>query len=125
MWFWWFIVICNLIIPIIMIVAGRIMGNHCPKEINNLIGYRTKRSMKNEDTWKFAHSYCGRLWWILGWIMLFPSVLADIPFFNGTYKTIGIVGGVVLAVQCVILIFSILPTEIALKKTFTDDGIRK
>ena len=125
MWFWWFIVICNLIVPIIMIVVGKIMSVHCPKEINGIIGYRTRRSMKNEETWKFAHSYCGRLWWILGWIMVIPSIVAQIPFYNGTYEIIGIVGAIVVAVQCAILILSVIPTEIALKKVFPDDGTRR
>ncbi|MDO4554333.1 MAG: SdpI family protein, partial [Lachnospiraceae bacterium] len=28
--------------------------------MNGLKGYRTSRSMKNMDTWKFAHEYSGR-----------------------------------------------------------------
>lgn len=62
MWFWWFMFCCNLLIPAIFIFAGRMMWKHYPKEINDILGYRTKRSMKNIDTWKFAHEYCGRLW---------------------------------------------------------------
>ena len=65
--FWWFMLICDLIIPIVMIIAGRMMWKHCPKSINGIVGYRTNRSMKNMDTWKFAHEYCGKLWWKIGW----------------------------------------------------------
>ena len=125
MWFWWFIVICNLLVPIIMIIAGRLMWKHCPKEINRLIGYRTKRSMQNQDTWKFAHDYCGRLWWIIGWIILLPSVVVQIPFFKSTYEVIGIVGAAILLVQLAVLLISIFPTESALKRTFSDDGTRR
>ena len=63
MWFWWFMLICDLIVPIVMIIGGRMMWKHCPKSINGIVGYRTNRSMKNMDTWKFAHKYCGKLWW--------------------------------------------------------------
>lgn len=125
MWFWWFIVICNLLVPIIMIIAGRLMWKHCPKEINRLIGYRTKRSMQNQDTWKFAHDYCGRLWWIIGWIILLPSVVVQIPFLKSTYEVIGIVGAAILLVQLAVLLISIFPTESALKRTFSDDGTRR
>ena len=59
MWFWWFILICNCIIPVLMIIAGRMMWKHCPKKINGIVGYRTKMSMKNMDTWKFAHKHAG------------------------------------------------------------------
>ncbi|MBQ8924080.1 MAG: SdpI family protein [Lachnospiraceae bacterium] len=118
MWFWWFMLICNLIIPILFIVVGWMMWKHCPKEINGIIGYRTKRSMINLDTWKFAHDYCGRLWWKLGWIVLIPTIIIQIPFYGNNIKTIGIVGGIIVFIQCLTLIFSIMPTEKALKKHF-------
>jgi CDP-diglyceride synthetase len=37
----------------------------------------------------------------------------------------GMVGGILCAVQCVILIVSIFPTETALKRNFTDEGKRR
>ena len=125
MWFWWFMLACGLLVPVIVIIAGRLMWKHYPQEINRVIGYRTKRSMRNEDTWKFAHEYCGKIWWIMGWIMLVPSIVAQIPFYNSSYDTIGIVGGIIVAVQVVALLISIIPTEIALKKNFFDDGTRR
>ena len=118
MWFWWFMFMCNIIIPILFIVAGWMMWKHCPKEINGIIGYRTKRAMINLDTWKFAHNYCGRLWWKLGCILLIPTIIIQIPFYRSNINTIGIVGGVIVFIQCAILIFSIIPTENALKKQF-------
>jgi len=121
----WFIFACDLLIPIMMIAFGRIMWKHTPKDINYIFGYRTTRSMKNEDTWRFAHVYCGRLWWRIGLIMLIPTVLVHIPFYNSSKDTIGIVATIVMTVQLIVLIASIFPTEIALKKTFNDDGTRK
>ncbi|MEE0057733.1 MAG: SdpI family protein [[Bacteroides] pectinophilus] len=47
--------ICDCTIPLLMIIAGRMMWKHCPKKINGIVGYRTKMSMINMDTWKFAH----------------------------------------------------------------------
>lgn len=125
MWFWWFMFVCNLLIPVILIIAGRMMWKHCPKKINTVYGYRTKRSMKNMDTWRFAHNYCGKLWWKIGWFSLFPSVVVQIPFFERSEDVIGIVGGIICMIQVVILIASIFPTEAALKKTFNDDGTRR
>ena len=49
MCFWWFMLLCDLIIPIVMVIAGRMMWKHCPKHINSMLGYRTTRSMKNMD----------------------------------------------------------------------------
>ena len=125
MWFWWFMFVCDLLIPVLMIVCGKMMWKHSPKNINGIIGYRTTRSMKNMDTWKFAHDYCGRLWWKIGWIMLIPSIIVQFPFFNSDDNMIGVVGVILCTIQCVILIISIFPTERALKRNFTDDGTRR
>ena len=125
MWFWWFIFACDLLIPVIMLVFGIIMYKHAPKNINYIFGYRTSSSMKNDDTWKFAHEYSGRLWWRLGLIMLIPTVIVHIPFYNSNEDTIGIVATIVMTIQLIVLITSIFPTEIALKKAFNDDGTRK
>lgn len=125
MWFWWFMFICDLLIPILMIVAGNMMRKHSPKKINGLIGYRSARSMKNIDTWKFAHDYCGRLWWKTGWIMLIPSLVIHFPFYHSSENTVGTVGIILCIIQSAVLLLSIFPTEKALKRAFTDEGIRK
>ena len=125
MWFWWFMLICCLMIPGLMIIAGWMMWKHCPKQINSLLGYRTKRSMKNMDTWKFAHEYCGRLWFRLGLLLLIPLILLYLPFYQSDENTIGIIGIVIMTALCAVLCLSILPTEAALKKTFNDNGPRK
>ena len=76
-----------------MVVGGRMMWKHCPKHINGMLGYRTTRSRKNMDTWKFAHDYCGKLWWKIGWVMIIPSALVHIPLYHSDENTIGVAGG--------------------------------
>ena len=125
MWLWWFWLICDLFIPLVMIVVGRMTWKHCPKNINSLIGYRTTRSMKNMDTWKFAHEYCGKLWWKLGWLIMILTALMYIPLYQSNDNIIEIAGVVLMTIQCTVLIISIYPTEKALKEHFTDDGTRK
>lgn len=123
--FWWFLFVCNLMIPILMILLGKWMWKHCPESINVVLGYRTKRSMKNMDTWKFAHEYCGKLWWKLGWISLLPTIVVQIPFFYSNEDVIGTVGSMISTVQVILLMVSVFPTEAALKKTFHEDGTRR
>ena len=125
MWFWWFMLCCDVLIPVLMIIAGRMMWKHPPKTINGTVGYRTSRSMMNMDTWNFAHDYCGRLWWKIGWIMLVPSILIHIPLYGKSANAIGIACGLLITVQTIVLIVSIFPTERALKRTFTDSGKRR
>ena len=125
MWFWYYILGTVLLIPLIVIICGIMMQKRCPKNINHIFGYRTSRSMKNMDTWKFAHEYCGRLWWRLGIILIVPSVLVLIPFYASSDDVIGVVGTVIALVQCALLFIPILQTESALKRTFNNDGARK
>lgn len=125
MWFWWLMLACDLTVPCIIALAGWMMWKHCPQDINAAYGYRTRRSMRNMDTWKFAHAHCGRLWWKLGLALLAPSILLQIPFTKSSSALIGVVGIIIMAVQAALIAVSMLPTEAALKRTFKDDGTRR
>lgn len=115
---------CNLLIPLTMIITGYMMYKHPPKEINGVIGYRTTRSTKNMDTWRFAHDYCGRLWFKAGIILFIPSIAVQIPFAGSNEDVVGIMTVVVETLQLIVLIGSIFPVEKALKTNFDDDGNR-
>lgn len=54
--------------------------------------------------------------------MILPSALIHIPLYHGDENTIGVAGGILVTIQCIILIVSIYPTEKALRKNFNDDG---
>lgn len=122
MGFWAFMLIMNLLIPVIMIGFGSYFIKKAPKEINSFFGYRTSRSMKNKDTWEFAHHYCGRLWRYMGWIMLSISVIAMLLVIGKDTDLVGDFGGILCSVQTALLIVSIFPTEVALKRTFDEHG---
>ena len=125
MWFWWFILICDLLVPLLMVICGILMWKRCPKRINGWLGYRTPRSMMNMDTWTFAHEFCGRLWWRIGWILLISTVLLHLPFYKSEEDTLGVVCLFSTVIQLVVLILPVFFTERALKKTFTDHGTRR
>lgn len=121
----WFIFVCDLLIPVVMMIAGRWMRVRPPKEINGFMGYRTARSMKSMDTWNFAHEYAGKLWQRRGWILLVPSMLVHLPFYGADEDTLGVVCLAVTAVQVIVLLGSIIPVEMALKRTFDENGSRR
>lgn len=114
-----------LLIPLTMIIFGKIFINKPPKKINYIYGYRTTMSMKNKETWEFAHHYIGKIWWTFGRILLIVSILALVYVFNRDADTIGILGGIVVGVQLLFLCLSFVPVEKALKKNFDIDGIRR
>ncbi len=123
--FWFFMLVMVLLFPAIMIVMGRYFMKTSPKEINYIFGYRTNMSMKNKDTWDFAHKYIGKLWFYLG-LLLVPITVIPMLFVIGADEdAIGTVGGIVCSLGIVILIATIFPTEKALKKNFDKEGNRK
>ncbi len=123
MWFWYFMLVCDLLVPLAMIIGGWVIWKHCSKKISSLGGYHTPRSIKNMDTWKFANEYCGQLWWKAGWIMLPVSFALHLPFYKSSENVTGVVSLILCIVQCTVMLLTILPTELALKRTFNDEGL--
>lgn len=117
--------ICSLLVPVIVIITGRMMWKHYPKNVNGLIGYRTTLSMRNIDTWKFANEYCGRLWYRIGILMLIFSIIICLLFFKASYNTAFMASLILIAIQCIILVATIFPTENALKREFPEERTRR
>lgn len=124
MGFWIFMLICTLMQPVLMIIMGNVFVKHPPETINNVYGYRTTMSGKNQETWDFAHNYCGKLWIKIGWILLPVCVLVMLFTLGKGEDAIGFVGGTFTLLQCLVLISSVFPVEHALKKRFDKDGNR-
>ena len=82
-------------------------------------------SMKNKDTWEFAHKYCGKVWYVCGMVILPITVIFMLLVIGKNEDCVGSIGGIICGVQLIPLIGSILPTEIALKKNFDKNGTRR
>lgn len=118
MGFWIFMFVCSMLTPALMIIFGQLLRKRPPKQINSIYGYRTKMSMQNMDTWNYAHRYFGRLWWRIGWILL---LLTGVSMFLAAGKNdtvVGIVGGVIVTIQVVIILVSVIWTERELRRKF-------
>ena len=125
MGFWIFMLIMVLLIPLTMIFFGWLLFRKTPKEINYVYGYRTKRSMMNEETWRFANQYFGKVWYLCGLISAPLSVIAIAIVFGKGPGTVGMVGGIITMLQMLPLIGAIVPTESELKKNFDENGKRR
>ena len=122
----WFMMLgFNLLIPAIMLGAGKLFLKKAPKDINWIFGYRTTMSMKNEDTWDFAHKVAGAFWLKWGWITLAVTVVTMLLILNKSDEVISVVGCIILFAQMIPLIAVIPHTEKALHNTFDKDGTRK
>lgn len=122
--FWIFMFLSSEMIPALMLLFGWIFRKHPPKNINGIYGYRTSMSMKNTDTWNFAHSYCGKLWWKIGIIMSVGTIVTMLPLIGKDTDATGLWSSVIMTIQCAILLISIYPVERALRKNFDKTGKR-
>ncbi len=125
MGFWFFMLSTVLFIPAIMIICGRYFAKKAPDNINYLFGYRTNLSMKNEETWKFAHKHIGNIWYKWGLVLLPVSVLALFFVMGKDEDTIGALGTIITIVQLFPILASIVVTEKALKKNFDEKGEKR
>ena len=115
-----FLIVCGLFLPVLMIVVGLIWKKHPPKKINVFYGYRTQLSMRNQQTWEFAHRTCGDIWVWAGlgtFVVSITLLFAFQPLIDLAIVLIWL-----LLFQLVVIIITIIPVEIALKKNFDKSG---
>ena len=123
--FWLYCSGMNLLLPVVMILLGVRFQRHPPRKINALYGYRTARSMRSQETWRFAHRVCGQLWVVLGGVLLVISLAAApvaLGWGSGAVSTASLA---LVGVELAVLVGSIFPVERALKKHFDQFGRRK
>ena len=112
MGYWIFMLAMGLLFPAIMILFGAFFTKTAPKKINYIFGYRTDTSMKNRETWEFAHKYIGKLWFRFG-LLLIPITVIPMLFVIGkTESIVGTVGLIVSFINTVVLIVPIFFTEL-------------
>lgn len=119
---WCIMLIAALSIPTIMIIFGWKFQRGAPKKINQLYGYRTRRSMMNRQTWDFAHRSLGRYWWKAGLLSLIPTVAVMLAVIGKNEDTVAITATVLCAALCVPLCVPALLTEQKLKRKFDENG---
>lgn len=122
--FWVFILICDLALPVTLIVFGKLYTKGEPRDMSALYGFRTKMSMLNRETWIFAHVYCGKLWLKLGWLVLGGTMVLMISIYGERNVKIGILGSIIFVLQILLCAFTVILTEKALRRTFDKDGER-
>ena len=122
---WILFTVFSAFIPAIMLIYSVIFLKRPPKKINSAYGYRSRRSMKSPEAWKFAHFLCAKIWLFTSIVLFVLSVAAMLFVLGKDENTVGLVFQIVMYVQLAILILTILPVELALKKEFDENGNRK
>ncbi len=117
---WWICFGCSLLVPAVLTLAGLLSWKRCPRKINAFVGYRTTRSMKNEEAWRFANETFGRfLFWTGLGMALLPAVLLPALLHASAEALGGITAGLCLF-DLIPIFVCIAKTEAALKKRFPE-----
>ena len=111
-----------LIMPLMMVGFGLLLMKNPPKKINSYYGYRTRRSVRSQDTWDFAHYYFGKLWLVCGLVSIPISLVPICLVLGKSEQVISVAGLIVLGIQTLLLLVTILLTERALMKNFDEFG---
>ena len=98
---------------IIFMITGFVMFKFPPKNINMLYGYRTTRSMKNQEQWDFSQKYSAKLLILCGVFLILTSNISLIITINNKAKLF-----ISLALIFGSVIFLLFKTENELKKRF-------
>lgn len=122
---WFFMLFIAIVLPLIMFMSSFYFIAGGPKNINNIFGYRTGRSMINKDTWIFAHEYCGKLWLKVSVVFILASIVIMLCLIKTDQRVFVAVGFVIFIAEFVTLFFTINKTEKALADNFDIKGNRK
>jgi len=104
------LLIFNVLLFITIPSVSYLFMTQYPKEINDLFGYRTKRSMSSTEAWLLANSYCSRLMFKLSCITIFIQVVLFI-FVDPQVSLLS-----TIALWITLLLSVIIVTERMLKK---------
>ena len=122
---WFFMLFIAIVLPLIMFMSSFYFIAGGPKNINNIFGYRTGRSMINKDTWIFAHEYCGKLWLKVSIAFILASIVIMLCLIKTDQRVFVAVGFVIFIAEFITLFFTINKTEKALADNFDIKGNRK
>ena len=125
--FWIFMLVMNLLTPLVMIIYGRVFEKKPPKIARSkfAFGYRTVMSMRNEETWEYAHRFFGKLWFRFGIAVGLISIIVLFFFIGKDKDTVGSAGMIICYVQLVAMLLPVIPTELALRRRFDKNGNRR
>lgn len=112
-------------IPLLLIVIGKIYEKYPSKEPNIVIGFRTKLSMMNKETWDYAQRLFPKVWISLGRTLLPLSLIILFLLYSEDKDYTGNLVLILMLVQVVLMLGSILYVNLKLKKAFNSDGSRK
>jgi len=119
-------IVAVLVFDLFIVTIPILLCLYPPKDINILIGYRTKRSMKSIENWTFSQKYFAKKWVIVPLIVVatqiafFISANVDLSIDTGSGEDPPIVAIISIVEFAIGTLFCAIDTERQLKKNETD-----
>ena len=107
--------IVNVVISLSFLLGGVGMMGQGKKQINPVVGYRTKRSMASNEAWMLSNRKCGIMWLINGGIGFVLTALSYLLMFKISDKVSFALQILILLLMTAGAVFSIIKTEKMLK----------
>ena len=98
---------------LIFVIAGYIQQKYPPKKINHFYGYRTRKSMRDQESWDFAQAYSSRQMQKMGVGIVLMGGLAWVADIQSFFA---ISVGIIIFILCPFLM--LVEVELELKKRF-------
>lgn len=106
----WIPDILNIVCAALLLVLSYLFKRYVPSEINELYGYRSRRSMASQENWDLANKYFTRTMWRGAWVLV--GVQAGLYVFFGPH--VALIG--LLALWVVLLLWLMWSTERRLRQ---------
>lgn len=116
--FWITTLLVDLLVPVIILIIGILYIKKPATHINWMHGYRTERSMRNQEAWDFAQRYFGDVCCRLGSCFILLTLILMISVSKQSQKNIITLGNIIGIGECFMMIYLLIPTERALKKKY-------
>lgn len=106
----------TVIMSLMTCLVGFLLRKYPPKEINNLLGYRTPKSGSSQETWDYAQQVAGKNLIIIGFFNLIFFTLFSILFGDSSSEHYVEIVTFVLFAQVATILFVIPIVEVKLSK---------
>lgn len=114
--------ILSLVVPVCATILGLICWRYPPKGPNWALGYRSRRARASDASWAFAQDLAGKIWFILGLVLLFVSLMVIGAQREQPIEAAAKVFIILFTVQVVCLAAAAVGVDLVLMKRFDRFG---
>lgn len=114
--------VLSMVVPVCATILGLICWRYPPKGPNWALGFRSRRARASDASWAFAQNLAGKIWFILGLVLLLVSLVVIGAQSNNSIEAAIKVFLILLFVQVLCLAAVAVAVDLVLMKRFDRFG---